>query len=60
MSPDKGAGGGRSAAKGEADERDLDPVLGQIKRIYDDVAKEPLPDQLVQLLEKLDEAERRR
>ena len=45
-----------------AGEDDLagDPVMVQLKTIYDDVAKEPLPTELLSLLEKLDEAERNR
>lgn len=37
-----------------------DPLIGQLKSLYDDVAAEPLPDRLMDLLAKLDEAERKR
>ena len=37
-----------------------DPVMDQLKAMYDEVADEPLPAQLLDLLEKLDEAERKR
>ena len=37
-----------------------DPLMAQLKTIYDDVAKEPLPTELLSLLEKLDEVERSR
>lgn len=37
-----------------------DPILDKLKRHYDDVAAEPIPDGLLALLEKLDEAEKKR
>ncbi|MEX2519687.1 MAG: NepR family anti-sigma factor [Paracoccaceae bacterium] len=37
-----------------------DPLMGRLKSIYDEVSAEPLPNDLLQLLEKLDEAERNR
>lgn len=37
-----------------------DPLMGRLKSIYDEVSAEPLPTDLLQLLEKLDEAERNR
>lgn len=37
-----------------------DPLMGQLKEIYDDVASQPLPQDLLSLLEKLDAAERNR
>lgn len=37
-----------------------DPVMGQLKALYDDVASEPLPDDLMKLLDKLDQVERTR
>ena len=37
-----------------------DPVMSQLKEMYDSVAKEPLPQDLLALLDKLDEAERSR
>lgn len=37
-----------------------DPIMDQLKSMYDDVAQQPLPKELLDLLEKLDEAERKR
>ena len=37
-----------------------DPILDELRNLYDDVAAEPLPDRLLDLLDKLDEAERKR
>lgn len=37
-----------------------DPIMQQLKQYYDDVASEPLPDELIELLMKLDDAESRR
>lgn len=45
---------------GEDGASESDPVLGPLKKLYDDVASEPLPDDLMKLLDRLDEAERNR
>ena len=37
-----------------------DPIISELRRMYDGVVDEPLPDNLVELLRKLDEIERRR
>ncbi len=37
-----------------------DPIFGSLKRLYDEVACEPLPEDLMRLLMTLDEAERNR
>ena len=37
-----------------------DPIVGELRKLYDGIAKEPLPDQLTDLLRKLDEVERKR
>lgn len=37
-----------------------DPVLDRLRRLYDDIVNEPLPDELLRLLEQLDEVERKR
>ena len=37
-----------------------DPVVEELRRLYDGIAEEPLPDQLSELLRKLDEVERKR
>lgn len=50
------AGGGSGDDVLRAD----DPLIGQLKSLYDDVAAEPLPDRLLELLAKLDDAERNR
>lgn len=39
---------------------ETDPVFRQLRTLYDDVVNEPLPDELMTLLDKLDEAERKR
>lgn len=46
----------------EASEDDLrsDPLVGRLRAIFDEVASEPLPSDLVRLLQQLDEAERKR
>ncbi|MEL7466173.1 MAG: NepR family anti-sigma factor [Pseudomonadota bacterium] len=44
----------------EDEKFDDDPLMGQLKTIYDDVAQQPLPTELISLLEKLDAAERNR
>lgn len=59
------SGGTKAGADTSADANDQaldanDPLMAQLKTIYDDVAKEPLPTELLSLLEKLDEAERNR
>lgn len=43
-------------------ERDLenDPIISELRRLYDGVVDEPLPDNLTELLRKLDEIERNR
>ena len=37
-----------------------DPILRQLKVAYDDVANEPFPEHLLDLLEKLEKAETRK
>ena len=37
-----------------------DRIFSRLRKLYDDVAAEPLPDHLLDLLKKLDEAERKR
>jgi hypothetical protein len=43
-------------------ERELesDPIVAELRRMYDGVIDEPVPDQLLELLRKLDEVERNR
>lgn len=52
-----------SDADASADKQELcgdDPVMGRLKALYDDVAAEPLPNDLLALLDKLDKVERSR
>lgn len=54
----KKAGGGDDANAHQ--DPSADPVMSQLKEMYDSVAKEPLPQDLLALLDKLDKAERSR
>lgn len=50
---------GVTGAGKRSSERDTtDAIASQLKRYYKSVEQEPIPDQLLDLLEKLDEAER--
>ncbi len=54
-----------SAASGDAEaklDQELagDPMIGQLRALYDQVAAEPLPEPLLELLKKLDDRERNR
>ena len=44
----------------DAPQETADPVLAQLKDMYDSVVDEPLPRDLLTLLDKLDAAERSR
>lgn len=37
-----------------------DPIVNELRKIYDGIVDEPVPDDLVELLRKLDEVERSR
>ena len=37
-----------------------DPLISELRRLYEGVVDEPLPDHLMELLRRLDEIERRR
>ena len=50
---------GVGAAETEADLR-RDPPIGRLRTMFDEVAAEPLPTDLMRLLQQLDEAERKR
>ena len=52
---DKGAGNGRGR---RSDLGTNDAIASQLKQYYTSVEEEPIPDNLLSLLEKLDEAER--
>lgn len=56
-SKDKTTAGGDASAKGAFDPNG--PVGRKLKSFYDVIETEPVPDRLLDLLEKLDEAERR-
>lgn len=50
---------GRSKASGRRPDSGATAAIGvQLKNYYTSVEKEPIPDQLLDLLEKLDQAER--
>ena len=55
-------GGEPEKAGGRGSPRTLenDPILDELRKLYDGIADEPLPDQLLDLLRKLDEVERKR
>jgi hypothetical protein len=50
------------SGKREERERELevDPIIEELRHLYDGVVDEPLPDNLLELLRKLDEVERSR
>lgn len=54
----------RDARKGSSSSTsggiDDDPIVDELRKLYDGIADEPLPDQLIDLLRKLDEVERSR
>lgn len=37
-----------------------DPIVGELRKLYDGIIDEPVPDQLLDLLRQLDEVERNR
>lgn len=37
-----------------------DPIVGELRKLYNGIVDEPVPDQLIELLRKLDEVERSR
>ncbi len=51
---------GRAQRPRDGDATKGDPIFGPLKRLYEDVANEPLPDDLIDLLEQLDRAEKNR
>lgn len=55
-----GSDGGDGSSSGQDDDLHDDPIIARLRAAYDEVAAEPLPDELLALLEKLDEAERNR
>ncbi len=48
------------ANRSDRPDGDADPVLPELKEMYDSVVEEPLPQHLLNLLDKLDEAEKSR
>ena len=58
-----GQAGGETEASDEKDragELGGDPIVRELRKMYDGIIDEPVPDQLVDLLRKLDEVERKR
>jgi hypothetical protein len=53
---------GKSKGREKPLERELDgdPIIAELRRLYEGVVDEPLPDELMELLRKLDEVERSR
>ena len=45
---------------GSEKDLDTDPIISELRKLYEGVVDEPLPDELLNLLRKLDEAERNR
>ncbi len=56
------SGGGPENASGQSSAGTLedDPIVEELRSLYDGIADEPLPDELLELLRKLDEVERKR
>lgn len=58
--------GGSDNARGQNPEQDSlgklesDPIVNELRKIYDGIVDEPVPDDLLELLRKLDEVERSR
>lgn len=50
------------SGKRKEPERELegDPIISELRQLYEGVVDEPLPDNLMELLRKLDEIERSR
>ena len=46
--------------KASSDDFEGDPIVQELRRLYDGVVDEPLPDDLLELLRRLDEVERNR
>ncbi|MBY8974390.1 hypothetical protein KHP62_01135 [Rhodobacteraceae bacterium NNCM2] len=44
----------------DATEQAVDPLLEQLRSLYDTVASEPLPERFLDLLDQLDAAERKK
>jgi hypothetical protein len=49
-----------SSTKSPPKELERDPIVNELRKLYDGIVDEPVPDQLVELLRKLDEVERKR
>jgi len=45
---------------GEVQKLGSDPIVGELRKLYDGIVDEPVPDQLLDLLRRLDEIERNR
>jgi hypothetical protein len=58
--PVRGPMGDRKKSRGSEMDLDGDPIISELRKLYEGVVDEPLPNELLELLEKLDEAERNR
>lgn len=45
---------------GEVQKLGSDPIVSELRKLYDGIVDEPIPDQLLDLLRRLDEVERNR
>lgn len=46
--------------QGHSVRMESDPIMSELRRFYDGIVDEPIPTELLELLRKLDEAERNR
>lgn len=46
--------------RGEVQKLESDPIVGELRKLYDGIVDEPVPDELLDLLRRLDEVERNR
>ena len=62
MGGSRNRGRGLEKANDKAGDGELegDPIVAELRKLYDGVVDEPLPDQLMDLLRRLDEVERNR
>lgn len=44
----------------EVQKLETDPLVGELRKLYDGIVDEPVPDTLLELLRRLDEVERNR
>ena len=58
--PRPGGGAENAGNRDPAGALEKDPIVDELRQLYDGIADEPLPDQLLDLLRQLDKAERNR